>query len=84
MLFYFLVYTDGDLRTFTLLFYVVLFLGWLKKGLQYYVYNYQGKRVRTVTESNQQVQSQRGYLPSLDLFSTNQEYGVWVVDNQYG
>jgi hypothetical protein len=26
MLFYFLFYTDGDLRTFTLLFYVVLFL----------------------------------------------------------
>ncbi|VVH66218.1 hypothetical protein BSPLISOX_1920, partial [uncultured Gammaproteobacteria bacterium] len=40
--------------------------------IQYYVYNYQGKRVRTVTESNQQVQSQRDYLPSLDLFSTNQ------------
>ncbi|CAC9461735.1 hypothetical protein [uncultured Gammaproteobacteria bacterium] len=39
--------------------------------IQYYVYNYQGKRVRTVTESNQQVQSQRDYLPSLDL-STNQ------------
>ncbi len=38
---------------------------------QYYVYNYQGKRVRTVTESNHQVQSQRGYLPSLDL-SINQ------------
>jgi hypothetical protein len=33
---------------------------------------YQGKRVRTVTESNQQVQSQRDYPPSLDLFSTNQ------------
>ena len=27
MLFYFLFYTDGDLRTFTLLFYVILFLG---------------------------------------------------------
>ncbi|VVH66045.1 hypothetical protein BSPLISOX_740, partial [uncultured Gammaproteobacteria bacterium] len=39
--------------------------------IQYYVYNYQGKRVRTVTESNQQVQSQRDYLPSLDL-SINQ------------
>ena len=38
---------------------------------QYYVYNYQGKRVRTVTESKHQVQSQRGYLPSLDL-SINQ------------
>jgi insecticidal toxin complex protein TccC len=38
---------------------------------QYYVYNYQGKRVRTITESNHQVQSQRDYLPSLDL-SINQ------------
>jgi hypothetical protein len=28
---------------------------------QYYVYDYQGKRVRTVTASNQQVQSQRDY-----------------------
>jgi hypothetical protein len=28
--------------------------------------------VRTVIESNQQVQSQRDYLPSLDLFSINQ------------
>jgi hypothetical protein len=35
------------------------------------VYNYQGKRVRTITESNHQVQSQRDYLPSLDL-SINQ------------
>jgi hypothetical protein len=33
--------------------------------------SYQSKRVRTVTESNQQVQSQRDYLPSLDL-SINQ------------
>ncbi|CAC9466786.1 hypothetical protein [uncultured Gammaproteobacteria bacterium] len=40
---------------------------------QYYVYDYQGKRVRTATatESNQQVQSQRDYPPSLDL-SINQ------------
>ena len=30
MLFYFLVYTDDDLRTFTLLFYVVLFLRQIK------------------------------------------------------
>jgi hypothetical protein len=29
---------------------------------QYYVYDYQGKRVRTVVESNNQVQSQRDYL----------------------
>jgi insecticidal toxin complex protein TccC len=36
-------------------------------------YDYQGKRVRTATatESNQQVQSQRDYPPSLDL-SINQ------------
>ncbi|VVH67105.1 hypothetical protein BSPLISOX_792 [uncultured Gammaproteobacteria bacterium] len=39
---------------------------------QYYVYDYQGNRVRTVVESNNQAQSQRDYLPSLDL-STNQE-----------
>ncbi|SSC07484.1 RHS repeat-associated core domain-containing protein [bacterium endosymbiont of Bathymodiolus sp. 5 South] len=39
--------------------------------IQYYVYNYQDKRVRTVIESSHQVQSQRDYLPSLDL-STNQ------------
>jgi hypothetical protein len=38
---------------------------------QYYVYDYQGKRVRTVIESNHQVQSQRDYLPALDL-SINQ------------
>jgi Na+-transporting NADH:ubiquinone oxidoreductase subunit NqrC len=38
---------------------------------QYYVYDYQGKRVRTVTESNHQVQSQRDRLPALDI-STNQ------------
>jgi RHS repeat-associated protein len=39
--------------------------------IQYYVYDYQDKRVRTVTESNHQVQSQRDYLPSLDI-SINQ------------
>ncbi|CAC9650512.1 hypothetical protein [uncultured Gammaproteobacteria bacterium] len=38
---------------------------------QYYVYDYQGNRVRTVVESNYQVQSQRDYLPVLDI-STNQ------------
>ena len=38
---------------------------------QYYVYDYQGRRVRTVVESNNQIQSQRDYLPSLDI-STNQ------------
>ena len=38
---------------------------------QYYVYDYQGKRVRTVVESNNQVQSQRDYLPLLDI-SSNQ------------
>jgi RHS repeat-associated protein len=42
-----------------------------KTTTQYYVYNYQGNRVRTVIESDQQVQSQRDYLPSLDL-SINQ------------
>jgi insecticidal toxin complex protein TccC len=36
--------------------------------IQYYVYNYQDKRVRTVIESSHQVQSQRDYLPSLDLW----------------
>ncbi len=39
--------------------------------IQYYVYDYQGRRVRTVIESDQKTQSQRDYLPSLDL-STNQ------------
>ncbi|VVM27430.1 hypothetical protein BSPWISOXPB_10402 [uncultured Gammaproteobacteria bacterium] len=38
---------------------------------QYYVYDYQGRRVRTVVESNHQVQSQRDYLPALDI-SINQ------------
>ncbi|VVH66040.1 hypothetical protein BSPLISOX_742 [uncultured Gammaproteobacteria bacterium] len=38
---------------------------------QYYVYDYQDRRVRTVIESSHQAQSQRDYLPSLDL-STNQ------------
>ena len=40
-------------------------------AIEYYVYDYQGNRVRTVVESNHQTQSQRDYLPSLDL-STNQ------------
>ncbi|CAC9480743.1 hypothetical protein [uncultured Gammaproteobacteria bacterium] len=38
---------------------------------EHYVYDYQGKRVRTVIESNSQAQSQRDYLPSLDI-STNE------------
>ena len=38
---------------------------------QYSVYDYQGNRVRSVVESNNQAQSQRDYLPSLDI-STNQ------------
>ncbi|SSC07285.1 RHS repeat domain-containing protein [bacterium endosymbiont of Bathymodiolus sp. 5 South] len=38
---------------------------------QYYVYDYQSNRVRSVIESNHQVQSQRDYLPSLDI-SINQ------------
>ena len=41
------------------------------KPTQYYVYDYQGKRVRIVAESSHQVRSQRDYLPSLDL-SINQ------------
>jgi hypothetical protein len=40
-------------------------------AIEYYVYDYQGNRVRTVIESNHQTQNQRDYLPSLDL-STNQ------------
>ncbi len=39
--------------------------------IQYYVYDYQGRRVRTVIESDQKTQSQRDYLPALDI-STNQ------------
>ncbi|CAC9436407.1 hypothetical protein [uncultured Gammaproteobacteria bacterium] len=50
-------------------------LGKLKKAdsntTQYYVCDYQSKRVRTVTESNHQVQSQRDRLPALDI-SNNQ------------
>jgi len=41
------------------------------KTTEYYVYDYQGKRVRTVLEVNQQTQNQRDYLPSLDI-SSNQ------------
>ena len=41
------------------------------KTTQYNVYDYQGNRVRTVIESNQQTQSQRDYLPALDI-SINQ------------
>ncbi|MBA5248779.1 MAG: RHS repeat-associated core domain-containing protein, partial [Gammaproteobacteria bacterium] len=41
------------------------------KTTEYYVYDYQGNRVRTVLESNQTIQSQRNYLPSLDI-STNE------------
>ncbi len=38
---------------------------------EYYIYDYQGRRVRTVVESNNQVQNQRDYLPLLDI-STNE------------
>ncbi|VVH57122.1 hypothetical protein BSPCLSOX_899 [uncultured Gammaproteobacteria bacterium] len=38
---------------------------------EYCVYDYQGRRIRTVLKSNNQVQNQRDYLPSLDL-SSNQ------------
>jgi hypothetical protein len=44
----------------------------LPNTTQYYVYDYQGNRVRSVVESDHQTQSQRDYLPSLEL-STNQE-----------
>jgi hypothetical protein len=37
---------------------------------EYYIYDYQGNRVRSVVEFNNQVQNQRDYLPSLDI-STN-------------
>ncbi|VVH58594.1 hypothetical protein BSPCLSOX_739 [uncultured Gammaproteobacteria bacterium] len=37
---------------------------------EYCVYDYQGNRVRSVVEFNNQVQNQRDYLPSLDI-STN-------------
>jgi len=36
---------------------------------EYYVYDYQGNRVQTVIESNHQVQSQKNYLPSLDILT---------------
>jgi len=38
---------------------------------EYHVYDHQGNRVRTVLESNQTIQRQRNYLPSLDI-STNE------------
>jgi hypothetical protein len=38
---------------------------------EYYVYDYQDNRVRSVVESNNQVQSQRDYLPLLTVV-------VWV------
>ncbi|SSC08962.1 RHS repeat-associated core domain-containing protein [bacterium endosymbiont of Bathymodiolus sp. 5 South] len=38
---------------------------------EYCVYDYQGRRIRTVIETNNQAQSQRDYLPSLDI-STKQ------------
>ncbi|MBA5248780.1 MAG: RHS repeat-associated core domain-containing protein [Gammaproteobacteria bacterium] len=41
------------------------------KTTEYYVYDYQGNRVRTVLEFKQTIQSQRNYLPSLDI-STNE------------
>ncbi|CAC9653743.1 Putative insecticidal toxin complex [uncultured Gammaproteobacteria bacterium] len=34
---------------------------------EYYIYDYQGRRVRTMVESNNQVQNQRDYLPLLDI-----------------
>jgi insecticidal toxin complex protein TccC len=40
-------------------------------GADYYIYDYQGNQVRSVIESDRQMQSQRDYLPSLDL-SINQ------------
>jgi hypothetical protein len=46
-------------------------LSLLLSPVEYYVYDYQGNRVRSVVESNNQAQSQRDYLPSLDL-STKQ------------
>ncbi|OJA03049.1 hypothetical protein BGC33_01420, partial [Bathymodiolus thermophilus thioautotrophic gill symbiont] len=36
---------------------------------EYYVYDHQGNRVRTVIESNNQAQSQTTYLPSLDILT---------------
>ncbi|SSC08958.1 RHS repeat domain-containing protein [bacterium endosymbiont of Bathymodiolus sp. 5 South] len=42
-----------------------------KNTTEYYVYDYQGSRVRAVIESDNQVQSQKDYLPLLDI-STNQ------------
>jgi hypothetical protein len=36
--------------------------------IKYYVYDYQGNRVRSVVESNNQAQSQRDCLPSLNRY----------------
>ncbi|CAB5496561.1 RHS repeat-associated core domain-containing protein [Bathymodiolus thermophilus thioautotrophic gill symbiont] len=38
-------------------------------AIEYYVYDHQGNRVRTVIESNHQAQSQKTYLPSLDILT---------------
>ncbi|SGZ99442.1 insecticidal toxin complex protein [Bathymodiolus thermophilus thioautotrophic gill symbiont] len=38
-------------------------------AIEYYVYDHQGNRVRTVIESNHQAQSQKIYLPSLDILT---------------
>ncbi|MBA5249016.1 MAG: RHS repeat-associated core domain-containing protein [Gammaproteobacteria bacterium] len=39
------------------------------KTTEYYVYDHQGNRIRTVIESNRQIHSQKSYLPSLDISS---------------
>ncbi|CAB5496568.1 RHS repeat-associated core domain-containing protein [Bathymodiolus thermophilus thioautotrophic gill symbiont] len=38
-------------------------------AIEYYVYDHQGNRVRTVIESNHQVQNQKTYFPSLDILT---------------
>ncbi|MBA5248114.1 MAG: RHS repeat-associated core domain-containing protein [Gammaproteobacteria bacterium] len=43
------------------------------KTTEYYVYDHQGNRVRTVLESNQKIQSQRDYLPSIDISTNNNQ-----------
>ncbi len=44
-----------------------------KNTVEYYVYDYQDRRVRTVLESGQKKQNRRDYLPSLDILTGNKQ-----------
>jgi hypothetical protein len=46
---------------------------------EYCVYDYQGRRIRTVIEANNQAQSQRDYLPSLDISTKQRLLFGWMA-----